>query len=58
MAQTEIWNCQKNTNGETCMQENLFEHFRHTDYLDFLSDVLITLIDKGDKSNHLKFENL
>ena len=40
------------------MQENLFEYFRHTDYLDFLSDVLITLIDKGDKSNPLKFENL
>ena len=35
-------------NGQTCMQQHLFEHFISEDHCSFLEDVTIIFIDKTD----------
>ena len=45
-------NCKMNdrnfVNGQTCMQQHLFEHFANEGHCSFIQDVTITSIDKTD----------
>ena len=55
------WNNYKSNNRkqqrlESCIQENLFEHFNEEGHHGFLEDISITFIDKTDPSAPLKRE--
>ena len=50
-------NCGKHRRGETCMQQHLYEHFCFSNHNCFISDVLVTFIDKTDPSDPLKRED-
>ena len=50
-------NCRKHRRGETCMQQHLYEHFCFSNHNFFISDVLVTFIDKTDPSDPLKRED-
>ena len=50
-------NCTKHQCGETCMQQQLHEHFCNTNLSCFISDVSITFFDKTGPSDPLKRED-
>ena len=47
----------KNARNETCMQQNLFEHFKSESHSGLLGNVSITLIDKTDGKDPKKRKN-
>ena len=54
-----IWNnyksnCREHQRGETCMQQDLYEHFCISNNKCFIGDVSVTFIGKTDPSNPLK----
>ena len=50
-------NCRKNQLGETCMQKHLYKQFCSSNHNCFISDVLVTIIDKTDPYDPLKKED-
>ena len=50
-------NCSKYQHGETCIQQNLYQHFYSSNHNCFISDVSVTFIDKTDPSDPLKKED-
>ena len=50
-------NYRKHQRGETCMQQHLYEHFCSSNHNCFISDVLVTFIDKTYSSDSLKRED-
>ena len=50
-------NCRKHQRGETCIKQNLNEHFCSSNHNCFISDVSVTFIDKTDPSDPLKRED-
>ena len=51
------FNDRKNTRGEACSQEHLFEHLNSKGHNDFLHDVSVTVINKTDEKNPIKREH-
>ena len=50
-------NCRTHQCGETCMQQDLYEHFCSSNHNFLISDVSVTFIDKTDPSDPLKRED-
>ena len=50
-------NDRKNARGEACLQEHFFEHFNSEGHNRFLHDISVTLINKTDAKDPIKWEH-
>ena len=50
-------NDRKNARNEACIQEHLFEHFKHEGHSGFLGNISIKLIDETDGKDLKRREN-